>query len=140
MTNNQRARLWDEINRYVATCGGDASKHVYGNTPRQVAVSQIEAIIREVEAAWANDMRKVAEARMADLDDQAERIGRAVLETFEQAKRAFFDDPESPPPYCANFQRMAENAAFDLDEVGWSYGLVAARILLAIADEMEVTP
>jgi len=62
MTNAQRVHLWDEINRYVVACGGDPSKHVYGNTLRQVAVSQVEKIVREVEATWANDMRKVAEA------------------------------------------------------------------------------
>lgn len=47
MTNEQRVRLWDEINRYVVACGGDPSKHVYGNTPRMAAVAQVEGVIRE---------------------------------------------------------------------------------------------
>lgn len=61
MDTPSRVRLWDEINRYVVACGGDPSKHVYGNTPRQVAVAQVEKIVREVETAWANDMRKITD-------------------------------------------------------------------------------
>ncbi len=40
-----RVALWEEINRYVLACGGDPSKHVYGNTPRMEAVSRIENVI-----------------------------------------------------------------------------------------------
>ena len=50
MTNEQRVRLWDEINRYVQTCGGDPSKRVYGNTRRMTAVAEIEKIIADLEA------------------------------------------------------------------------------------------
>lgn len=110
---------------------------------RQAVTSEQAAkdikILEQIHAkSWdeAVALRHAAEA-LSERDERAERIGRAVLETFEQAMRAFFDDPESPPLDCATFQRMAENAAFDLDEAGRSFGLVAARILLAIADEME---
>lgn len=101
MTNAQRARLWDEINRYVATCGGDASKHVYGNTPRQVAVSQIEAIIREIEAAWANDMRQVAEADIcgARCDYGSECLSLRGHEGGHETQHGcvFFDPPHVCP-------------------------------------------
>jgi hypothetical protein len=43
--------LWDAINAYVATCGGDASKHVYGNTRRMRLVVAIEQIVRESSGA-----------------------------------------------------------------------------------------
>jgi hypothetical protein len=62
MTRGQRARLWDEINRYAVSCGGNPSQYVYGNKPRQAAVAMIEGIIREIEAEWANDLRKAVEA------------------------------------------------------------------------------
>lgn len=37
-----RGAMWDAINKYVETCGGDPSKHVYGNTARQRAVVEVE--------------------------------------------------------------------------------------------------
>jgi hypothetical protein len=38
-----RVALWEEINRYVAICGGDPSKSI--NTPRMEAVCRIENVI-----------------------------------------------------------------------------------------------
>lgn len=43
----RRVALWDTINEYVRTCGGDPSKRVYGNTARQTAVAAIERIVFE---------------------------------------------------------------------------------------------
>jgi hypothetical protein len=40
-----RGTLWDLINAYVVSCGGDPSKHVYGNTTRQRAVAAIERLV-----------------------------------------------------------------------------------------------
>lgn len=40
--------LWDAVNEYATTCGGNPATHVYGNTPRQRAVAKIEDIIRRV--------------------------------------------------------------------------------------------
>lgn len=37
--------LWDAIHDYVIACGGDPSKHVYGNTTRQRAVVAVEAVV-----------------------------------------------------------------------------------------------
>lgn len=65
MTNTQRARLWDEINRYVVTCGGDPSKHVYGNTSRMAAVAGVERVVRDVEAEWSNALRAAVEVQEA---------------------------------------------------------------------------
>lgn len=48
MTDDDRVKLWDAINAYVVACGGDPSRHVYGNTPRMDAVSEVE---RAVDAA-----------------------------------------------------------------------------------------
>ena len=47
ITHETRVRLWDAINRYVQTCGGDPSKHVYGNTARQRAVAEVEQVLRD---------------------------------------------------------------------------------------------
>jgi len=38
--------LWDAINRYVVTCGGDPSKHVHGNMPRMAAVASVCDVVR----------------------------------------------------------------------------------------------
>lgn len=40
----RRVALWDAINRYVVACGGDPSRHVYGNTARMKAVAEVERI------------------------------------------------------------------------------------------------
>lgn len=39
--------LWNAINVYVVACNGDPAKHVYGNTPRQRAVADVEQAVRE---------------------------------------------------------------------------------------------
>lgn len=41
---DHRAKLWAAINEYAASCHGDPSKYVYGNTRRQKAVVDVEAI------------------------------------------------------------------------------------------------
>lgn len=40
--------IWEAINRYVVACGGDPSRHVYGNTSRQRAVVEVERIIQSL--------------------------------------------------------------------------------------------
>lgn len=62
MTDKERVRLWDAINRYAAACGGDTSKRVYGNVRRQVAVAEVEQIIRDIESNWASALRSAVEA------------------------------------------------------------------------------
>ena len=42
MMNDDKVKLWEAINAYVVACGGDPSRHVYGNTPRMDAVSEVE--------------------------------------------------------------------------------------------------
>ncbi|MDP3767539.1 MAG: hypothetical protein Q8S13_05955, partial [Dehalococcoidia bacterium] len=49
-TDDTRVALWDAINRYVQACGGDPSSHVYGNTPRQHAVAEVEASVTRARA------------------------------------------------------------------------------------------
>lgn len=39
--------LWDAINRYATSCGGDPSDHVYGNTSRQQAVASVNNAVRD---------------------------------------------------------------------------------------------
>ena len=47
ITHETRVRLWDAINRYAQTCGGDPSKHVYGNIARMNAVVDVEQVLRD---------------------------------------------------------------------------------------------
>lgn len=43
-----RATLWEAINRYVVNCGGDPSANVYRNPPRQEAVVAVERAIAQL--------------------------------------------------------------------------------------------
>lgn len=40
--------LWDAINRYAITVGGDPAHHVYGNTARMQAVADVGKIVARV--------------------------------------------------------------------------------------------
>lgn len=50
-----RVALWDAINAYVVSCGGDPSRHVYGNTTRMRAVSDVESAVDEEVSASRNE-------------------------------------------------------------------------------------
>src|ERR1700690_1965115 len=43
--DEKKVRLWEAINRYVVSCGGAPDKHVYGNTSRQRAVTDVETAL-----------------------------------------------------------------------------------------------
>lgn len=45
MTSQQRNELWDLINKYVESCGGNPAEKIYGNTRRQELVYKIEDLI-----------------------------------------------------------------------------------------------
>lgn len=45
LDNEFRVKLWDLINEYCESCGGDPSKFVCGNTRRQNKVVEIESLI-----------------------------------------------------------------------------------------------
>ncbi len=67
-----RVLLWDAINRYVQTCGGDPSKYVYGNTARQKAVAEVEQAIRDGALAEPERTQKtVLRAMLYDYTDHA---------------------------------------------------------------------
>ncbi len=40
--------LWDAINDYAISVGGNPAKHVYGNTPRMRAVAEVSRIVDRV--------------------------------------------------------------------------------------------
>lgn len=40
-----RAQLWDAINEYAEACGATPGARIYGNTKRQRAVAEIEALV-----------------------------------------------------------------------------------------------
>lgn len=72
--------LWDAINAYAATCGGDPGKRVYGNTPRQTAVS---AVNRAIAAHVRELMTKMADARIAELEAKVARLKRIEEAAWE---------------------------------------------------------
>ncbi len=41
-----QTELWDAINRYVTSCGGDPGRHVYGNDARMNAVADVNEAVR----------------------------------------------------------------------------------------------
>ena len=44
-----KVKIWEAINRYVETCGGDTSRGVYGSISRQEAVVAVECAIASIE-------------------------------------------------------------------------------------------
>lgn len=61
MTLDEKVKLWDAINTYVTTCGGDPAKHVYGNIKRMQAVVDVENIVVEVEERVAAEVEDECE-------------------------------------------------------------------------------
>lgn len=53
--------LWEAINRYTVTVGGDPSLHVYGNIPRMQAVADVSSVIRKLIAGPAITDAGIAE-------------------------------------------------------------------------------
>jgi hypothetical protein len=102
MRDEDRVKLWDAINAYAITCGGDPSRFVYGNTPRQKAVAEIETLVRAVAQAAREEER---EACLAGVD--------SVLHQWEMG------DP------CRNavLQCMAEISARSRSAAGWQGGV-----------------
>lgn len=64
--------LWDAINMYTESCGGNPSNHVYGNTKRMDAVATVERIAEEIGSGTAQllsgaERREEALRRLRDL-------------------------------------------------------------------------
>ena len=49
--------LWDAINRYAISVGGDPSKHVHGNTSRMQAVVDVDALVMNARGAEVAGLR-----------------------------------------------------------------------------------
>ena len=49
--------LWDAINRYAISVGGDPSKHVHGNTSRMQAVVDVDALVANARGAEVAGLR-----------------------------------------------------------------------------------
>jgi hypothetical protein len=65
MTIQEKVALWDAINQYVVSCGGDPSTHVYGNTTRMRAVVTVESIVGGIASAAEYEEREAC-AQAAD--------------------------------------------------------------------------
>lgn len=90
--------LWDAINRYAISVGGDPSAHVYGNVPRMQAVADVGKVVARVQSRGVEIDRLRAALRdvrgflrgvarrpelghgARDLIDEAAAIGRSLDE------------------------------------------------------------
>jgi hypothetical protein len=74
--------LWDAINRYAMSCGGDPSDHVHGNTLRQQAVVEVSEAVSEIVRACDADVSAFsallgeAEAASAYYQTTGQKVGR----------------------------------------------------------------
>lgn len=57
MNARERTQLWNWINEYVVTCGGDPSDTRYARKRRQEAVAQVEQTIQEIEDRVARNTK-----------------------------------------------------------------------------------
>lgn len=83
-----RVALWDAINEYTKACRGNPSRHVYGNTIRELSVSAVE---RAVDAEVSTLTRERDEARQALDEREADmhaRIRAAYDKTVADCWRA----------------------------------------------------
>lgn len=57
MNARERLQLWNWINEYVVTCGGDPQDTRYARKRRQEAVAQVEQTIQEIEDRVARNTK-----------------------------------------------------------------------------------
>lgn len=48
--------LWEAINRYASSAGGDPSRRVYGNVPRMQAVADVNMAVRKHRGSPGSDV------------------------------------------------------------------------------------
>lgn len=70
--------LWDAINRYATTCGGDPSQHVYGNTPRMTAVADTNRVIHNLAARIRAEAERETERERASKNGAYDERNRLV--------------------------------------------------------------
>lgn len=74
--------LWDAINRYAITVGGDPAHHVYGNTARMQAVADVGKIVarvasrEQIDDIVVEDLAKASGAAAAAACDRGFEIKR----------------------------------------------------------------
>ena len=81
--------LWDVINRYAISVGGDPSGHVYGNVPRMQAVVDVGKVVakvrsrRQIDALLVEDLVKgsnAAAAAACELTGEVKRLRAALID------------------------------------------------------------
>lgn len=94
--------LWDVINRYAITVGGDPANHVYGNAPRMQAVADVGKIVarvasrEQIDDIVVEDLAKASGAAAAAACDRGAEIKllRAVLTEVRGFLRGVARRPE----------------------------------------------
>ena len=93
------ADLWDAINRYAMSVGGDPASHVYGNAARMQAVADVGKIIDRVAARQRIDDLVVddlvrghnAAARACETGPVYETAKKALARMWRDERTASFE-------------------------------------------------
>lgn len=98
MEYDDEVLLYEAINEYVVSCGGDPSRHVYGNTARQKAVSRINGIVERIVMASQRCTVRFISREMARLN----RLHRDKGITVE------VQCPDYPPDEMVEFRLVKD--------------------------------
>lgn len=88
---SRRVPLWEAINRYARTCGGDTSASTaHGNTARMQAVVDIERLVdeeaRERRSASTRHWGALFKAARAVVNSPSDRTWDALRAAFENVR------------------------------------------------------
>lgn len=99
--------LWDAIDDYVRACGGDPSKHVYGNTTRQRAVVAVEAVVSRAIDGEPNEPCAITGCPNRSDYEAWARLRDPVLgkPTSHLQKVTVCEEHKTHPWLCANEKR-----------------------------------
>jgi len=92
--------LWDAINRYAITVGGDPAHHVYGNTARMQAVADVGKIVARVASREQIDRGRLPRLRTVQPGARTPPAGSSKVRALQseahagQARRALSGEPD----------------------------------------------
>ena len=66
----ERVNIWEAINEYAVTCGGDPSINAYGNTPRMAAASRVEGALLRIKLDTLQKAENICMRRAKELREE----------------------------------------------------------------------
>jgi hypothetical protein len=125
--------LWDAINKYVKSCGGDPSKHIYGNTPRMDAVVMIKRYAEQLQPhpPLAEDIEHVGKSAKRTKRD-LNIMERIFAEVWAERNDACIGCPH---PYGTLDYLLAEDPSNPRNEVLQRDATVAATVIQWLGSE-----